>query len=113
MQNRLVDACKSVGSAARYVRAGMTAVANSMQVAAKQFNKRTGGRLAQGMANIGCPAVMCAIEAGISALMPGIIVPVCIVSWFTDKCKQGVAMAFKSARLLRRLSALRRDIVNF
>jgi hypothetical protein len=113
IQNSLVYAGKSVASASRYVRAGITAVANSMLAGTKQLNERTCGGLAYGMANIGCPAVMYAIKAGISALMPGIIVPYCIVSWFSHKCKEGVAMAFKRARLLRRLNALRRDIVNF
>jgi hypothetical protein len=91
----------------------MIAIANSMQAAAKKLNERTGGGLAYCMANIGCPAVINAMKAGISALMLGIIVPYCIVSWFTHKCKEGVAMAFKRATLLRRLNALRRDIVNF
>jgi hypothetical protein len=76
MQNVLVDAGTAVANAARTVGARISAVANSMQAAAKQLNELTGSRPAEGMANIGCPAVMYAIKAGISAQFPGIIVPV-------------------------------------
>jgi hypothetical protein len=113
LKNKFVDAATAVKNAAKTAAKGIKAVAGPMQAAAKSLNKLTGGKLAEGVANLGCPALIKAIQAGIMAQFPGIKVPGCVVAWFTGKCKEGVKKAFKRAILLRRLSSLRRDISNF
>ena len=106
-------AAGAVYNAAASAGKGLAAVAGPMQAAAKKLNALTGGALAKGIASIGCPALINAIKAGIMAQFAGLQVPACVTSWFTSKCQAGIAAAFKRARLLRRLSALRRDILNF
>ena len=106
-------AAGAVYNAAASAGKGLAAVAGPMQAAAKKLNALTGGALAKGIASVGCPALINAIKAGIMAQFAGLQVPACVTTWFTSKCQAGVAAAFKRARLLRRLSALRRDILNF
>jgi hypothetical protein len=113
LKNKFVDAATAAKNAAKTVGKGLAAVAGPMQAAAKSLNKLTGGKLAEGVANLGCPALMKAIQAGIMAQFPGIVCPACVVAWFTNQCKTGVKKAFKRAIILRRLRSLRRDISNF
>ena len=112
-KNAVKGAAGAVYNAAASAGKGLAAVAGPMQAAAKKLNALTGGALAKGIASVGCPALINAIKAGIMAQFAGLQVPACVTSWFTSKCQAGIAAAFKRARLLRRLSALRRDILNF
>jgi hypothetical protein len=113
LKNAFVGAASAVANAAKTAQKGFAAVAGPMAALAGTLNKLSGGKLAEGLANLGCPALIKAIQAGIAAQFAGLTVPGCVTEWFTAKCKEGIAAAFKRARLLRRLSALRRDILNF
>jgi hypothetical protein len=115
--NKIGDGLYAVGSAVikgtRNAGHGLAAVGNSMKSFAKKLNAMTGGALEKALADLGCPALMVAIKAGIAAAFPGIVIPGCVSTWFTGKCKETVKSAFKRARLLRRLTAIRREIEKF
>lgn len=111
--NIFTDAASAVSNAAKTVAKGASALVAPMNAAKNKLNKLTGGLLAKGIADIGCPALVLAIKAGIIAQFPGVVLPACVTTWFTSKCKSAVASAFKRARILRRLSALRRSLINF
>jgi phosphomannomutase len=91
----------------------MAVVKSSMKSVAKKLSAMTGGVLETALGQLGCPALMVAIKAGIAGAFPGIIIPGCVSKWFTGKCKDTVKSAFKRARLLRRLTAIRREIQKF
>ena len=103
----------TIAQGARGAAHGIGAVGSSMKSIASKLNKMTGGLVEKALSELGCPALMVAIKAGVLAAFPGIILPGCVSSWFTEKCKSTVASAFKRARLLRRLTAIRREIQKF
>jgi hypothetical protein len=49
---------------------GMAAVGSSMKTLAKKLNAMTGGLLEKALSQLGCPAIMFAIKAGIFAAFP-------------------------------------------
>jgi hypothetical protein len=115
--NKIGGGLQAIGGAmvkgARNAGHGIAVVGSSMKSFAKKLNSMTGGALEKALADLGCPALMVAIKAGIAAAFPGIIIPGCVSKWFTGKCKDTVKSAFKRARLLRRLTAIRREIQKF
>ena len=109
----LVNAATAAKNAAATVGKGLQAIAGPMKAVYSQIDKLTGGKLTEAIANLGCPALMNAIKAGIAAQFPGVVVPGCVVAWFTSKCKEGVKKALTRHRLMRRLASIRREIMNF
>jgi hypothetical protein len=107
-----VNGATAIGNSAKTAGAGMTTVAGQMQGSAQTLNKLAGGALVTSLAEVGCPAIITAIKAGIMVQFPGVTVPACVSTWFTSQCKQKVRESLTGLRLLRRLSALRRDIAN-
>jgi hypothetical protein len=113
LKDAVVSAGDAVKNAAKTAGAGIKAVAGPMKAAYSQIDKLTGGKLTEAIANLGCPALMKAIQAGIAAQFPGVVVPGCVVAWFTSKCKSMVTSALKRHRLLRRLASIRREVMAF
>lgn len=117
VMNKIGDGLYAIGSTmvkgARNAKHGIEVVGSKMKSVASKINTMTGGVLETALAQLGCPALMIAIKAGIAAAFPGIIIPSCVSNWFTDKCKDCVKGAFKRARLLRRLTTIRREIQKF
>merc|ERR1712166_1662282 len=92
---------------------GAAAIGGAVQGAASQVNKLTGVALSKMLAGPGCEALTKAGEAAFAAETGIIGLPSCITSWFKSECGKAVTSALKRARLVRRLSSIRRELMAF
>jgi hypothetical protein len=82
----------------------------------KMLEGLIGGALLKALSNIACPVVARKVHHGLDIALKKFkfpVLPVCLHAAILAGCKKGVELAFKKQRILRRLSSLKRELVQF
>jgi len=76
-----------------------------------KIDKLTGGNASAALIELGCPLLWKFIKKGLISI--GIIyIPGCVKEAVLDTCGDAITEFFKERRILRRLAALKREVLN-